>query len=316
MIKRNSNEINITLPTGRDGYLGRECPKCVKYFKIVNGTGLPDTSHYYCPYCGWKQDHSYFHTRSQIDYAESVALNAITSDFLDSLKEIERTSKRQARMNRSFLNMTFEVKGTPEPIRYPRDFNLETYVECTTCTLKYAVYGVYAFCPDCGERNALQILDKNLDIASKILAVSASMDASLTEALIGNALTSIVAALDCFGREVCRTYAPKSVSAEKAHNIRFQNLVRAQTRVKDLFGFDIASSTPSSDWGTTIRCFQKRHLLEHKSGVVDEEYLNKANDSSARLGRKISLTAHEVEELISIVRNLGGHIYSQMEKLS
>ena len=315
-MRRNSEEFNISLPIGRDGYLGRECPKCGKYFKIVNGTGLPDTSHCYCPYCGWKQDHSDFHTRAQTDYAESVVLNAITSDLLNSLKEIERKSKRQARMNRGFLNMTFEVKGTPEPIRYPRDLNLETYVECTTCTLKYAVFGVYAFCPDCGERNALQILDKNLDIASKILAVSASTDAVLTEALIGNALTSVVAALDGFGREVSRTYGPKLVSPEKAQSIRFQNLVKAQTRVKDLFGFDIASSTPSADWRTAIRWFQKRHLLEHKSGVVDEEYLDKANDYSARLGRKISLTAHEVEELINIVRNLGGHIFYQMEKLT
>ena len=40
---------------------------------------------------------------------------------------------------------------------------LETEVVCVNCTLRYSVYGVFAFCPDCGQHNSLQILDKNLD---------------------------------------------------------------------------------------------------------------------------------------------------------
>ena len=314
-MRRSSSQFSIPPPSGRDGYIGRECPKCNSYFKIVNGTGLPGTTHCYCPYCGWKSDHSNFHTRSQIEYAQSVVVNSFTSDILKSFKKIERKSKRQAQRNRGFLNLTFEVKGRPEPIRYPRDFNLETYVDCTNCTLKYAVYGVYAYCPDCGKRNVHQILDKNLDTAEKILRMGVQEDGTLREALIGNALTSVVAALDGYGREVCRAFAPKSVSPDKAQSIRFQNLERAQTRMKDMFGFDIASSIPPLDWETAQRSFQKRHLLEHRSGVVDEEYLDRANDASARLGRKISLSASEVEELIDIVRNLGKHIFSEMETL-
>ena len=65
----------------------------------------------------------------------------------------------------------------------------------------------------------------------------------------------------------------------------------------------------------SIRCFQKRHLLEHKSGVVDEEYLARTSDPMARLGRKVTLTATEVGELISIVRQLGEYIFSELEKL-
>ena len=258
-MRRTGDQYSIPLPTGRDGYIGRECPKCFKSFKIVNGTGLSGTTHCYCPYCGWKADHSYFHTTSQMDYAQSVVVNSITSDLFDSFKEIERKSKRQARRNSGFLNMTFEVKGQPEPIRYPPDFRLETYVKCTNCTLKYAVFGVYAFCPDCGQRNALQILGKNLDIAAMILELRDSADDSLRVPLTGN--TSVVAAFDGFGREVCRATASKSSSPSKAEKIRFQNLARARVQVKNLFGFDTASAIRSSDWGHVDTLFSKASLV-------------------------------------------------------
>ena len=311
----NHEEFNISLPSGADGYTGRECPNCRNYFKIMFGTGLKDIENCYCPYCGCHEHQSQFHTAAQIEYAKSVVVDKVTRRVNSRLKTMARDFNRRNWHGRGLLKLSMDVKTSSVLVRFPTEPELETDVECSSCTLEFAVYGVYGFCPDCGRHNVQQFLQSNLQIAARMLELRETVETSLRNTLVVNALTSVVAALDGFGREVCRAFASKSSDPPKAEEIRFQNLARAQTQVKGLFGIDIASSTPYVDWRTAIRCFQKRHLLEHRSGVVDEEYLDRANDASARLGRKISLSASEVEELIDIVRNLGKHIFSEMEKL-
>lgn len=314
---KDHNQFNVPVPASRSGYTGRECPECRKFFKLVFGTGIKHSRQCYCPYCGHHQDHSYFHTKDQIDYVTSVAVNAVTREFNDSLQQMARDFNRSNRRSKGLLQLSMEVTSTPTNIRVPADPKLETYIECTNCTLKYAVYGVYAFCPDCARHNSVQILENNLAISSKLLDLSvATDDNALAKQLIGSALTDVVSSFDGFGREICRTYASKSSNSSEAEKIRFQNLPGAQNNILKCFGFDIATKLTSSDWEFAIRCFQKRHVLEHRSGVVDEDYTAKANDPKAVVGRKVSLSKSEVRRLIEVIRELGNHIYTKMEEES
>jgi hypothetical protein len=57
--------------------------------------------------------------------------------------------------------------------------------------------------------------------------------------------------------------------------------------VLERFGFDFADALTTAQWEEICRVFQKRHLLSHRMGVIDDEYLQKANDSGAVPGRKI-----------------------------
>jgi len=55
---------------------------------------------------------------------------------------------------------------------------------------------------------------------------------------------------------------------------------------------------------------QKRHLLAHKMGVVDDNYIHKTNDAWAVLGRRIALSQLEVETSISIVEAMGRRLFT------
>jgi len=68
--------MKVNLPPDKQGVIGRECPKCYKYFKVKFGTGLP-TSICHCPYCGYTGDHNEFFTKDQIEYAKSIALREV-----------------------------------------------------------------------------------------------------------------------------------------------------------------------------------------------------------------------------------------------
>jgi len=206
-----------------------------------------------------------------------------------------------------------KVSGQPTRIRHYREKKLETEVVCDRCTLRYTIYGVFGFCPDCAVHNSLQILNKNLELAQKLLAVAETQEPQVAQHLIENALEDCVSAFDGFGRETCRVFAQKALKPEKAAEIRFQNIVAARDRVKEQFGLDFSASAASSDWETVRRAFQKRHLLAHKMGVVDEDYLSATGDSPTLLGRKVSITVSEVSEFVAHLRVLGGELFAQLE---
>lgn len=295
------NRFNVPIRPDKDGYLGRECPakSCRGYFKITPGTGVKGPAPCHCPYCGHSSKMSDFATRAQIEYAKSIVVRQVTDALHQDLKDMEFNHPPRGPFG---IGISMKVtQGRPYPIRHYREKDLETEVVCDNCTLRYAIYGVFGWCPDCGAHNSVQILGKNLELAKKELALAQSLDKELAEHLIGDALENIVSAFDGFGREVCE---------RKGTEIRFQSLSAARRRVQEVFGFDFADGLAAGEWQTACRVFQKRHLLAHKMGVIDEDYVQKANDPGAIVGRKIRLAADEVGAAIAIIETLGGRLYA------
>ena len=283
-----------------NGYFGRECPiqECLGYFKVTPGTGVKGPAPCHCPYCGHAGDNNTFWTQEQLEYAKSVAMR----EFSDALRKDLRSMEFEHRPTGGFgigISMKFKP-GAPLPIKHYQEKQLETEVVCDHCTLRYAIYGVFGWCPDCGIHNSLQILLKNLELARKELALAESVDKELATHLIGDALENVVSAFDGFGRETC---------ARKGSDIQFQNLVGARRRVQDALALDFADVLAPDQWDSVCRVFQKRHLLAHKMGVVDDDYIKKTNDPNAILGRKVNVSRDEVTASIGLVEALGKRLF-------
>jgi hypothetical protein len=299
-LRRLGNEISVPIPRDEEGYIGRECPveTCLGYFKITLGTGVKGPAPCHCPYCGHVAEQSSFFTTEQIEYAKSVVIKQVTDAIHADLKALEFDHKP-----RGGFGIGFSMKvsrSNPPPIRHYREKQLETKVTCDNCTLKYAIYGVFGWCPDCGTHNSLQILSKNLELAKKELALADAVDVDLAEHLIGDALENVVSAFDGFGREIC---------SQKGADIRFQNLVGARRVVQEQFGFDFADELDDDSWIAACRVFQKRHLLAHKMGVIDAEYVQKASDPNAVVGRRIRVAPPEVSQAANLVEILGQRLF-------
>ncbi len=299
-LSRLGNTISVPVKADEDGYLGRECPKqeCLGYFKITPGTGIRGPAPCHCPYCGHSGDQNTFWTPEQLEYAKSVVIRQVTDAIFADLKSMEFDHKPRGGFG---IGLSMKVsRSSPHPVRYYREKQLETEVVCDACTLRYAIYGVFGWCPDCGAHNSRQILEKNLELARKELALAASIDKDLADHLTGDALENVVSAFDGFGREVC---------AKRAADIPFQNLAGARRKVQDAFGFDFADHITPREWDGACRVFQKRHLLAHKMGVVDDEYIRKTGDTQAVVGRKVSVGPDEVTATIGIVEALGRRLF-------
>lgn len=315
-LRRLGNSISIPIPADENAFTGRECPQpdCEGYFKIELGTGLKGEGlPCHCPYCGHAAGHDRFWTKEQIEYAKSVAVRKITYALHRDLKKLEFDHKPKGAFG---IGISMKVKpGRPTPIHYYREKQLETEVVCVNCTLRYSVYGVFAFCPDCGQHNSLQILDKNLEVVRKMLDLAAEEEKELAEKLVENALEDCVSAFDGFGRELCRVHANRARNPARMKKMSFQNLDGARSNILEAFGIDLSTEVEPDEWRAAGAGFQKRHLVAHKTGVVDQDYITKTGDTRAVLGRKIGIEADEVRQLASIISKLALRLSDDLQQL-
>lgn len=301
----------ISMSNDEEGFFGRECPdeECLGYFKIELGTGLDgDDLPCHCPYCGHTGSHDTFWTQDQLEHARSLAMREVQKYVGDML----RSSLPRSRPRRGdIFSVRLEYKpGRPLPIYRYQEKELETTLVCTECGLRYAVYGVFAYCPDCGSHNSLQILQSNLDLAAKQVQLAGSVGGDLGQQLIADALENSVSAFDAFGREIISVNANIGRKPELAKSISCQNVDRLRERVRQAFEFDLAHGFTDLQWQQIVRAFQKRHLLAHRAGVVDEGYIRATGDESVAVGRKMQISESEVEEVLPLVADLGEQLHS------
>jgi len=307
--------INVSIPTDDEGYIGRECPiaACEGYFKVKPGTGLTGKDlPCHCPYCGHVASPKDFFTRDQIDFAKSVAFRELVGAFRREIKKMEFDIKPRGPFG---IGISMKLKpGQPIPLKRYRERTLETHVCCSNCTLDYSVYGIFAFCPDCGTHNSLQILQKNIDLVRKQLSLAdAQDDAELKRHLIEDALENCVSSFDGFAREACRIAGSRSGDcAGQCVNLSFQNLPRAAKRLVSLFRVDMTKSVSRPEWNAAHVGFMQRHVLAHRGGVIDQQYLNETGESRSLLGRRVAVTPVDVEHLAGTVLEIGNWLVDNL----
>lgn len=299
--------MKVQFPTDEDGYTGRECPECERFFQLVFGTGIQESIPCYCPYCGHRAAQQDFLTPNQLRLVRSHVARYAVDEIHNALKGLEFDIKPPR--GGFGIGLSLKVKRPRRiPLHRYQEPALETPVECSQCTLKYKVYGLYGHCPDCGRHNALQIFETDLDLVLRMLEAARTQPQEFQKKQVESALKDCVASFDAFGRELCSRHAARAVKPAKAEKISFQNLAGAQTNLQQQFSMDLAAGLSSAEWDEAVKAFQKRHVFAHKRGVVDQGYVDKSGDATVTVGHLMPLEEGEVVELVRILRLLANHL--------
>lgn len=281
---------SVNIKPDDEGYTGRECPDCEKYFKIEFGTGLEEATDCHCPYCNHVASHDDFWTKQQIEYAQSIAMRKIEGGFLKGLKKLEFKPDRK-----SFISIEFKVAGKPTRIVRYSEKQLEERIVCDNCTLKYTIYGSFGFCPDCGVHNSQQIAHSNFDLVLKLLDLSEDADDEIRSKMVENCLEDAISAFDGFAREHCRPAIA---------NISFQNITRARDRLVNDHEVDIFAGLSLSECSFVEMQFQKRHLLAHTMGIIDHDYVDRTITTTSMIGKKVQISQDDVYKLVKHLRTI------------
>jgi hypothetical protein len=183
----------------------------------------------------------------------------------------------------------------------------DTISVCRTCSASYAVHGIAVFCPHCAVFNSRQAFLEKLEDLHSDLSVRTG-DASQTAREVERVLSDAVSAFDGYGRATLRG----SLLGPEIGAISFQSLTGARKNLLDRASYDLAAGVTADEWQHAVRCFQKRHLLAHNWGVVDEKYVRETGDTEAVVGRKVKISGSEVERLLEILGQIARHYYGNI----
>jgi len=309
-------EVTVSLPTGPDGRMARECPSSTcspASFRVKSGAGIldPNQPSAYCPYCRFEAEPSDFTPEGVRGYARDVAIDQVTRDVLDpilgsfrkSLKDLERSSGGMLRVQ-SRTSAPFRARPRP-----PLQEALIRDLICPHCGLDHAVYGFATWCPDCGKNIFPVHVSNELHAVQKLLApFEGRQDHDRTSIrALENALEDIVSIFEAsmkhlVARRMVEVHGEEAAASRlKRIGNGFQNIARACEILISEIDLSLIGPIHEEIVQRVSQIFEKRHVITHNLGIVDARFQTRTGN--AQLGREVNLSREGIEFSISFVNS-------------
>ncbi len=315
-------QVSIPVETDEDGYYDKECPSenCLFQFKVLaeDWSNKFNDDSVYCPLCGHNAPTDNFWTTEQIEQGKEQAINQvknrINEAFSESAKEFNRKQPKGG-----FLTMKMEFKGSTTSsfiLPIPAKKELEQKITCSKCGSRYSVLGSAFFCPCCGYNSVIETFDNsikkieskinNIETIRKAVTEISADEAELTvRSLIESGLSDGVVAFQHF----CElTYLENRKTDEKIKFNAFQNLEIGAKYWETIFNESYQDWLSKNEYWELNILFQKRHLLAHREGIVDEKYIQKSGDTRYKIGQRIVVKEKDVMNLVRLINKIVNEI--------
>ena len=312
--------IPVTIQSDEKGYFDRECPNedCLYTFKILMKDWKEKVSdeEVHCPMCGHVDTSDKWWTQGQLEeikkIAEKLALNYIQNELDKSFKKLAQSTRHN-----KYIRITYKpgrrVSFINNPIGQREEW--ETEICCEKCGTHYSVIGSAYFCPCCGYNSAVDSFNNSLESIRKMLDSLPEMKAMLTDkydmdsaetmcrSLLESSIGDMVSAFQKFAS--CKY---EELSGKYSRVNDFQIIDKGSQLFEEETGNGYSKWLSSAELSFMKRMFQKRHLLEHNNGLVDQKYLDKSLDSSYSLGQRIIIKETDAYKLLDILKTLGNEL--------
>lgn len=312
-------EIPITLPTDEHGFLDRRCPAeaCGETFKVHLDDWKQKVrrEQAFCPVCRHEEDDGEWNTPEQAGHMKSIGVAYFSGQLDEALADDAHAfNARQPRQ--SFVKMSMQLKPGAPPSIVPVSAAdaMELRVTCEACGCRYASVGAAFFCPACGHNSALttfaQLLTTvrtfmtSLSTISRTVADSAGKDAArdFERVMVEQSLQRLVSAFQRFA-EATFAQLPNAANFRPRRNL-FQNLAESSDLWDRALGRRYEQMLTAEEMVALQRLFQQRHLLAHREGIVDQEYLDRSGDQTYGLGQRLVVKEGAVMTLANLVERL------------
>lgn len=316
--------VPIEILADNDGYLDRECPKedCLSKFKINEHDWKNKVSDekVYCPFCGHEAPANEWWVTEHIETGREQVIQGVEGIIGKALeKDAENFNKKSSK---GMFSMSMKFTGATNEIRLPIDAleEMEQKICCDECGTRYAVIGSAFYCPCCGNNSAKQTffntINKvnakmtNLEKIRITISGYSKDEASRTCAsLIESSIPDLVVAM----QRLCECVYPQIEGAKQVKKNVFQRLDEGNKLWEELVGKGYIDWIGPSDYELLKKCFQQRHVLQHKDGIVDFDYINKSGDCSYKEGQHLIIKKADIIIFANIVTNIGIQIISLVE---
>lgn len=304
----------MSVDVDAEGFIDRQCParECEFLFKVYadDWSGLIKGKTAVCPFCGHAATSDQWNTRAQVEQAKRVVVAALKRRVHDALKrDAARWNRSQPR--NAFISMTMRVEARPTEVVLPLEATnaMRLKISCPACACRYAVIGSAYFCPSCGHNAAdfmfaqsLGTIRATLDNLTLIAAGLPDRDIAenVTRLLVEDSLQRIVTAFQRFAEAL---YG-RQPSLPKVRRNLFQNLADGSAAWCGGFGAGYDAYLTPVQLDDLGRYFQQRHLLAHREGLVDADYIAKTGDQTYCEGQRLVIRETAVRHGLVLVETL------------
>ncbi|MEP7374632.1 MAG: hypothetical protein ABI675_14655 [Chitinophagaceae bacterium] len=311
-------KISIPVHPDKDGYIDKECPdeKCMFQFKVhdEDWTNIFHDDKVFCPMCRHEANSKSWFTTEQLNEGKNKVREHFVGKINNAfLEEARNFNARQPRNSFLKLSMKFTGRrGVDYILPMTSKEEMELKIQCKECNARYAVIGSAFFCPCCGHNsaeetfsNAVKKIEAKLNnlqtIKESLLASVGKDDAEITcRSLIESGLNDCVVALQRF----CEVSFVKKIPAIKVRFNSFQNIDAGSDYWKQAIGEGYSDWITSDEMNKLKILFQKRHLLAHTEGIVDQKYIDNSGDSSYKVGQRIVVRPEDVRVCLGVITEI------------
>jgi hypothetical protein len=294
--------VPVMLVSDRERFFGRGCPKCKAYFRTARVAEV-----LWCPYCSIRAPLIRFTTENQLRFIDEERKKWVDGFNGNNLEEIDLDAIAKALPdNRPHWSYSEELQ--------------QHRFTCGKCENRFDILGEYGCCPMCGKRNSLQVLMSYLDAAdADFKSANATIIDRQDREIQWEKMTKSISDFEAMGRDIQKQLARLPLTPRRrkeVEQISFQQILKADELLRGFFGVELLKSITDDDRDFANKMFNRRHILTHNGGRVDQEYLDRTSDSSVRLNQKVVVKSREIARLIPLLKAAAANLFEGYESIT
>ncbi len=294
------------------GMWGRNCPLCKKYFRTNHVNGVNDIT--FCPYCS--------HATTSLAFISKEQRIYITA-FYDALM--------RAVIGKTNTELDIAEITDETPAWHYSEEKQQVHFVCDTkdCHAETDILGDgYGYCPRCGRTNGRKIFLQRMNEMSDRWEHTRKTISDETErgAVWEDMTEKCVKQFEAFAKHLrakLLRFPMTSSRRRELEGLSFQRPFQADESLTQWFDIGLFEwpgnptipkrSVPNSALPFIRLMLQKRHILMHNLGVVDQDYLDKSGDSQVRLNERIRVSGEEIRRFIENIQSMGAILLDNVE---
>ena len=294
--------VPVMLVSDKEGLFGRTCPKCAAYFRTANVAQV-----LHCPYCSIKGNLIRFTTQNQLRFIDEIRKQYLDGFSGKEVEEIDLDAIAQA------------LPDNRPSWAYSEELQQHSF-SCGKCSNRFDILGEYGCCPVCGARNSLQVVMSHFDaLEAQFEFAKTTITQRHDREIEWEKMTKCISDFEAMARDIQRQLArlPMTPARRKdVEQISYQQILKADEMMRSFFSIELLEGLASTEKDFLNKMFNRRHILTHNAGRVDQEYLDRTSDSGVRLHEKIAVRSREIARLIPLLKKIATNLFEGYESIA
>ena len=222
-------------------------------------------------------------------------------------KLISKTPTKEIVIDMDKVADSSEKESEKPPFYYAEESQQKRF-RCS-CDAFNDILGRFGYCCRCGEYNGI------VELRSDIKRIKLECKSENYGGCLRDAVASFDSTLKNYLSQLIERVPMTDQRKRHWSNKPLYNLELVNQKLKEHFDINIFSNFDQEDIKFIKKMFHRRHIYEHKGGVVDQKYIDNSKDKSVRLGQSIHETNGSISKTFELILKMGENFHKDFHSI-